>query len=67
MGEICWVYTCAVALTVYRFIETVLELNRLSFKNRDLVIQLLTEIMKLQLSGKRNKYKPYGGLSCRAK
>ena len=45
-----------------RFIETVLELNGLSFKNRDLVIQSLTEMMKLQLSGKRNNYAPYGGL-----
>ena len=39
-----------------QFIETVLELNGLSFKNRDLVIQPLTEMMKLQLSGKRNNY-----------
>ena len=43
-------------------IETVLELNGLSFKNRDLVIQPLTEMKKLQLS-KRNNYTPYRGLS----
>ena len=45
-----------------QFIETVLELNGLSFKNRDLVVQLLTEMIKLQLSGKRNNYTPYEGL-----
>ena len=39
-----------------QFIETVLELNGLSFKNRDLVIQPLTDMMKLQLRGKRNNY-----------
>ena len=36
-----------------QFIETALELNGLSFKNRDLVNQLLTEMMKLQRSGKK--------------
>ena len=50
-----------------QFIETVLELNGLSFNNRDLVIQPLTETMKLQQSGKRNNYTPYGGLSFWAK
>ena len=38
-----------------------------ALKNRDLVIQPLTETMKLQQSGKRNDYTPYGGLSFRAK
>ena len=46
-----------------QFIETVFELNGLSFKKRELVIQSLTEMMKLQQSGKRNNYKPYGDLS----
>ena len=50
-----------------QFKETVLELNGLSFKNRDLVIYPLTEMMKLQQSGKRNSYTPDGGLSFRAK
>ena len=50
-----------------QFIETVLELNRLSFKSRDLFNQSLTAIMKLQQSDKRNKYAPHGGLSPRAK
>ena len=50
-----------------QFIKIVLELNGLSFKNRDLVVQLLTKMMKLQLSGKRNNYTPYGGLSFRDK
>ena len=36
-----------------QFIETALELNGLSLKNRDLVNQLLTEMMKLQRSGKK--------------
>ena len=44
-----------------------MELNGLSFKNRDFVIQPLTEIMKLQLSGNRNNYTSYGGLSPLAK
>ena len=57
-------YTCSDA---QQFIETVLELNGRSFKNRDLVIQPLTEMAKLQQSGKRNNYKPYGGLSFWAK
>ena len=35
-----------------KFIETVLKINGLSFKNRHLVIQLLTEMMKLHLNGK---------------
>ena len=50
-----------------QFIETVLERNGLSFKNRDVVIQPLTETMKLQLGGKRNNYTPYGGFSFLAK
>ena len=50
-----------------QFIERVLELNGLSFKNRDLVIQPVTEIMKLQLSGRWNIYTPYGYLSFQAK
>ena len=50
-----------------QFIETILELNGLGFKNRNLVIQPLTEMMKLQQSGKRNNYPPYGGLSFRTK
>ena len=50
-----------------QFIETVLELNGLSFKNTNLVIQPLTEMMNLQQSGKRDNYTPYGGLSCQAK
>ena len=50
-----------------QFIETVLELNGLSFKNRDPVIQPLTEMMKLQQSRKRNNYTSHGGLSLRAK
>ena len=50
-----------------QFIERVLDLNGKNFKNRDLVIQPLTEIMKLQLGGKRNNYTPYGGLSFWAK
>ena len=46
-----------------QFLETVLELDRLSLKNRDLVIQPLTEMMKLQQSGNTNDYYiPYGGL-----
>ena len=50
-----------------QFIVTVLELNGLSFKNRDLAIQPLTEMMKLQQSGKKNNYTPYGGLSLQVK
>ena len=50
-----------------QFTETVLELNRLSFKSRDLINQSLTAIMKLRQSDKRNKYTPHGGLSPRAK
>ena len=50
-----------------QFVETVLELNGLSFKNKDFVIQPLTEMMKLQQSGKRKNYTPYGGLSFRDK
>ena len=50
-----------------QFIETVLELSGLSFKNRDLVIKPLTEMMKLQQSGKRKIYTPYGYLSPWAK
>ena len=50
-----------------QFIETIFELNGLGFKNRNLVIQPLTEMMKSQQSGKRNNYPPYGGLSFRAK
>ena len=50
-----------------QFIETVLELNGLRFKDINLVIQPLTEMIKLQLRGKRNNYLPYGGLSLRAK
>ena len=46
-----------------QFKVTVLELNGLSFKNRDLAIQPITEMMKLQQSGKRNNYTSYGGLS----
>ena len=49
-----------------QFIDS-LKINGLSFKNRDLAIQPLTEMMKLQQSGKRNNYTPYGGLSFRAK
>ena len=45
-----------------QFIEIVLELNGLTFKNRDLVIQPLTKMMKLQLRGKINDYTPYGSL-----
>ena len=43
------------------------ELTGLSLKNRDLAIQPLMEMMKLQESGKRNNYTSYGGLSFRAK
>ena len=50
-----------------QFIETVLELNGLNFKDIDLVIQSLIGTMKLQLSGKRNDYTPYGDLLFRAK
>ena len=50
-----------------QFIETVLELNGLSFKNTNLVTQPLTEMMNLQQSGKRDNYTPYGGLSFQAK
>ena len=57
-------YTSADAPTVYR---NSLELNRLNFKNRDLVIQPLTEMTKLQLSGVKNNYTPYGGLFSGAK
>ena len=45
-----------------QFIEIVLELNGLTFKNRDLVIQPLTKMMKLQLRGKSNDYTPYASL-----
>ena len=45
-----------------QFIEVVLELNCLTFKNRHLVIQPLTKMMKLQLRGKSNDYTPYGSL-----
>ena len=45
-----------------QFIELVLELDGLSLKNRDLVIQLLTEMMKLEQRGKKNNHTPYGGL-----
>ena len=58
---------CIHVRTPQEFIETVLELNGLSFKNRDLIIQPLTEMMKLQHSGKMNNYTSYGGLSFRAK
>ena len=50
-----------------QFIQTVVELDGLSLKNRDLVIQPFTEMMKLEQSGKRNNYTPYGGLSFRDK
>ena len=50
-----------------QFIETVLELSGLRFNNKNLVIQTLSEMMKLQLSVKRNNYTPYGGLSPRDK
>ena len=53
-------YTCSDA-------PTVLELNGLSFKKKDLAIQPLTEMMKLQQSGKRNNCTPYGGLFFQAK
>ena len=58
---------CIIERMLQQFIETVLEFNELSFKNRDLVIQPLTEMMKLQLSRTRNIYTLYGGLSFRAK
>ena len=48
-----------------QFIQAVVELDGLSLKNRDLVIQPFTEMMKLDQSGKRNNYTPYGGLSFR--
>ena len=44
-----------------------MELNGQSFNNRDLVIQSLTEMMKLQHCGERNNYTSYGGLSLQAK
>ena len=50
-----------------QFIETVLELSGLRLNNKDLVIQTLSEMMKLQLSVKRNNYTPYRGLSPRDK
>ena len=50
-----------------QFIEKVLELSGLSFKDRALFIQPIIEMMKLQLSGKRNNYTPHGRLSFRAK
>ena len=35
----------------------------MNFKSRNLVIQLLKEMMKLQQDGKRDNYTPNGGLS----
>ena len=55
---------CVHVLMPQQFIETISELDGLNFKNRDLVIQPLTELMKLQQSDKRNNYTPYGGLFC---
>ena len=39
----------------------------MSFKNRDLIFQPLTEMTKLQLSGVMNNCTPYGGLYSGAK
>ena len=58
---------CMHVSMLQQFIETVLELNGLSFKDRALFIQPIIEMMKLQLSDKRNNYTPHGGLFLRAK
>ena len=56
---------CIHVRMLQHFTQTVLELTGLSFKNRDLVIQRLTEMMKLQQGDMKNLYTFYGGLSFR--
>ena len=56
---------CIHVRMLQQFTHTVLELTGLSFKNRDLVIQRLREMMKLQQGDMKNIYTFYGGLSFR--